>query len=600
MSIEQKAVNKINALFENCMNLDPQIPINDKGILTDGHINVFNTNSDSHSVEDFAGRVNVQVKGTSVTEFKDKLSYSVARKALEGFLKLRGVLYFVVALQRDGKKKAYYLDLSPFEIMKILNGMKSEAQSKTLHFKRLPTTPEKFTAIVQLALKRLEEDPWLGFEGIDPENIRGFTIHSLGNINFNRPVILNRDELDFAIEVNTDSGRILVDANVELTPQEYLPTRIKIPVASGIWEVESYTWRRLSESEAEVMITPGIRLTTSRIGEKVSLSVTFTPQDGLIHQHFDLGFMISLAESGELRFGTESEFFRFPFLSDLEDLKSQFALLDKLITLLDHLEIDCALISLNSITDKQWRQLEDMYSAIVMNEEFTQDVEASNRRILQPIGPWFIELFITPGEYDGRWKLHGLTDLRTAHWAQRVNQDSESPLFHEVTPYEIIAPERLSHTLNLRPSAIQEHYDLIREHNYCTKIATTKAFDFLHAADISATRRDEFLDLAERLNEWLVSKNGHQPQLLINQWQIQARRSSLTSDERFDVRKLRRSLGPSSEEQQCVIGCAILLGDHEEVSDLIAGMTIHDKQQLESLPIWSFWMDSQLNRHGLK
>lgn len=588
MNIEQTAVNEINRHLEVCDQLEPQIPVGDKGILTDGHINVFATDDDNHALPNFDGRVPVQVKGKTVTKFENIQRYSVERVALEKFLQVQGVLYFVVAIRKkDRKKRAYYLDLSPFRIMDILSGMKPKQQSVTLHFKRFPKDSGKITGIVRLALQRQQEDPKLGTLDIDPASIQGIAVHIVEDIDFSKPVTLDGAEIDFSVEVTTKTGRMLVDANISVTPSDYLPRVVEIPVASGEWKVDRYSWRRVGMTESEVRVTPGITLTSSRIDETTSLSVNYVPVDNLAQRHFDLGFIISLLGTGDLRFGSESDILPFPLPDDMDDLERQFQTLDELVDLLAHLEIDPALISLDSVTEKQWWQLNSMYNALCKEEEFQQDLD-SHGRILQPIGPWFIELFVTPGSWDGYRRLHGLTDPQTASWAVR-GIDKGKTLFYVVTPYELIDRERLPQTLNLRPCALREHYDQVRDYEHSGRMATETVLAFLHAADANEARRDEFLHLANELNEWVIDKDGDQPYLLINRWQIQARKGPLEAGVRSAIRSLRRGLSDSPDDQRSAVACAILLGDEEEVEDLVEYMTNDQLKVLESWPIWTMW-----------
>lgn len=143
MNIEQLAVNEVNRLLESCDHLEPLIDANDRTPLTDGHISLYSDTSDNHSKENFLGRVDVQVKGKTLKDPSRLQTYPVDRADLEGYGKMTGVLFFVVAIRRsDKKKQAYYSILSPFTIANILTEMKPSQKRSLFHSGGCPPPPK--------------------------------------------------------------------------------------------------------------------------------------------------------------------------------------------------------------------------------------------------------------------------------------------------------------------------------------------------------------------------------------------------------------------------------------------------------------------------
>lgn len=123
MNVEKAAVNKLESLLLECTHLDPYIDTNDRTPFTDGHIEIYS--SESREKRNFIGKVSVQVKGRTIPKSgKWGPSISISRVDLDGYLKDGGVLYFVVFIDpRTRTRKPFYTNLSPYRIRDILGNI---------------------------------------------------------------------------------------------------------------------------------------------------------------------------------------------------------------------------------------------------------------------------------------------------------------------------------------------------------------------------------------------------------------------------------------------------------------------------------------------
>ncbi|CAB0641997.1 hypothetical protein CIP107565_00892 [Corynebacterium diphtheriae] len=119
-AIELKAVNHFEDLFLSTKRLKPEIPRDDKGIITDGKVCVFQNEYNQqgdHSLADdnFIAWLKVQVKGKTLPKTKGYLtSFELNRDELQNIAKVGGLVLFVAGLPRDerGEKIPYFADLS--------------------------------------------------------------------------------------------------------------------------------------------------------------------------------------------------------------------------------------------------------------------------------------------------------------------------------------------------------------------------------------------------------------------------------------------------------------------------------------------------------
>src|SRR5690625_2821434 len=138
MNTEQLAVNHVSTLIALCPHLTPYISVNDKTPFTDGHIDMYS--SESKTNDTIIGRVDVQVKGRTIKAArKAPGTYRVRVADLRAYLNFSGVLYLVVNIhEKPHKMKASYALLNPFRIDELLGGIKSGQKSVAIRLKPFP------------------------------------------------------------------------------------------------------------------------------------------------------------------------------------------------------------------------------------------------------------------------------------------------------------------------------------------------------------------------------------------------------------------------------------------------------------------------------
>lgn len=135
--IEKIATNKIEELvLKNSEFLSPYINSNDKTPLWDGNIYVYNKNPKTNGT--FEGKIDVQIKGRQVNDFKENNTYSFKVETLRGYQKeIKGTLLLIVDFISIDNYKVYYCNLLPVDLYQILKDVKEGQKNVSLKLKEI-------------------------------------------------------------------------------------------------------------------------------------------------------------------------------------------------------------------------------------------------------------------------------------------------------------------------------------------------------------------------------------------------------------------------------------------------------------------------------
>ncbi|MGP3788239.1 hypothetical protein [Paenibacillus sp. 1A_MP2] len=137
--------------------LNPEIPVGDKAISFDGHIDVMS--DDSEKKESFLGKVPIQVKSTGVDKFSDReITFSFEMADYRNFLKTSGVLLIVGEVKADGSYKLFYKSLLSLELDDLVH-KHGDKKSRVVKLQSLEDT-----SLYEVCLKFLEEQKLQPYE----------------------------------------------------------------------------------------------------------------------------------------------------------------------------------------------------------------------------------------------------------------------------------------------------------------------------------------------------------------------------------------------------------------------------------------------------
>lgn len=149
---EDLAVSEATRIIGYCPNLGPSFATNDRTILTDGHIDLFRR-GEAHSKRSLIGRVDVQIRGSQRSKIgRLPKTRRIEKEELEGYLTLRGVIYFVVHIEAASRLTAtQYVVLNPTYIQTLLREFKPGQRSMAVPVRDMPEDAEHVEGLVAFA-----------------------------------------------------------------------------------------------------------------------------------------------------------------------------------------------------------------------------------------------------------------------------------------------------------------------------------------------------------------------------------------------------------------------------------------------------------------
>lgn len=590
MNVELLAVNKISDLIASCPHLEPYIDMNDRTPFTDGHIHI-HSSTERHTNENFIGRVDVQVKGRSTD--KKLTAFRIKRKDLEGYLSLSGVLYFVVSIDKKTRKRtALFALLNPFKINGILRDMKPGQKDVAVPLKKLSNEPTTIENLVNLAHKTQGESLETGWDPRLSEYIEEFTLHTDRPWDMDSPLHLTDSDMDYSLVVKTEGGMTMpVDWDVSILPASYVGERMDWVVRSGEHSFQNPVRRLLSKNSFELELSAGLTFRYTFGEDSRTGSISLTLQDSLGGRHRDIGFLLNCMDQGSFTINGQKVDHAVNHLEGEDDLRAHYRYLDRLHELLSKLRFNGDLLSVTDINEKRGDQLKGLYEVLIEGKELAQDIKETGR-IRQPVGPWNIELLCVQGPEEGKWRCLDLFDPNIGQqFAMSIENEPDRYESFLVTPYETLDEDKIPYTVNLNLAGIVDAYAALPATPKTLSLANHMVLRLIKASDVLDARKNEFLEAAAALNEWLLPQEPDQPHHRVNRWQIAARTRNLSAEERRDIRALKRNASrrTATDAPQIEAACAILLGDAEEVEFSLEQLDDAQRQTMLSWPIWSLW-----------
>ncbi|VXB06770.1 hypothetical protein CITRIK5_20244 [Citricoccus sp. K5] len=541
MNVEHIAVHKIKGLLLECPHLEARIDENDRTPLTDGHLDI-HSSTERHTKENFVGRVNVQVKGrTTGKDGKKPKSFAISRDELEGFLKISGLLYFVVSIDQTSRQKtALYALLNPFKISRMLESMENGQQTTSVPLKKFPSSPPNIENIVTLAHKTQGQSPETGWDNRLSQYIEEFTLHTDRPWDLDSPLLLTDSEMDFSLVVKTEGGIAMpVDWDVRIIPASYVGEQTDLVVCSGEHCFQNPLRRRLDKDSFELELSEGLKIRIKTSGEAQTGSISLTLRDNLGGRRRDIGFLLSCLDQAGFTINGRRVDHDVDDLEGEEDLRAHYRYLDRLHGLLMKLGFNVDLVSVTDITEKQSLQLKGLHEVLIEGKELAQDLEHPGR-IRQPIGPWSIELLCLQGSEPGEWRCWDLFDPNIGQqFALSVEDEQNHFDSFLVTPYEVLEEEMVPYTVNLNLPGVVDAYAALPATPKTFSLANHMVLRLIGASDLVDVRKNELLEAAEALNAWLNAQEPDQPRHQVNRWQIVTRTRGLSEEERREIQKLR-------------------------------------------------------------
>lgn len=594
MHQEKRGTLAIENPLSLCPHLDAYIDTNDKTPLTDGFILIYQ--GLSRKKDEILGRVDVQIKARTIKHKLAPGSFRMQRSELEAIRQLGTVLLFVVFIKPDGSYlgRPKYAILSPFTIGDYLSEMKKSATTFAVPLRDLPEDLSKIERIVGIALRTKSQTVTVGSGVALLQRSKSINISSAHDLNFDEPVVISYKTGDYVIEVETPEGTLLpLPGELEIFPASYTERPLQATLMCGGVEVTDATIRQTDPQHYVIKVSEGLTLTHAVDGGALRTgSVSLTLVDNLAQRVRDMDFYLALASGDSLHLDGVELQYELSSHSPQDDLTAVRARTEKLLQLFRRFHIDPALIQMNEITDEQHSQIRHIYGAIFEGVELSpEDGDSKPALVYVDIGSWRLLLLLIPDTSTGLGiPLDPFDPVNRNRFRLYSTDESGEPVEAEATVYDMLQQDELPLILNLNPPTIADAYRAVSTASNLTWLANRTVLRLIHAADATLVRRSEFLEAARELNDWLEDVGGPSAPGILNRYQITAREAGgLSPEDTREIRALRRRILAETSASGLMheAGCAILLGDRDELADCMSRLSEAEREDLQSYPIWT-------------
>ena len=567
--IEKIATNKIEELvLKNSEFLSPYINSNDKTPLWDGNIYVYNKNPKTNGT--FEGKIDVQIKGRQVNDFKENNTYSFKVETLRGYQKeIKGTLLLIVDFISIDNYKVYYCNLLPVDLYQILKDVK-EGQKN-----------------VSLKLKEINENTALNFKNV----CVNFYKNSIRQAN---KKIINESEFNKIEELNFE----VFTKKSEY--EEYLEI------------ADVYTYAKMKDTHEEVVTVKGEWKSCATIKRNVSINGRkFYPEYTIIGKNAEelkVGPITIDLLNAKIRFeleGTTKKRIKdLEFISSV--LKEQYIMFDDVKLDLPFNDVEM----INKNIDIYSKQLEYFKKIVKLfkffNTKFDIDYNQLNKVDLRNLhnlmslydGKFSKEIkelqkyYININKYKfvfvpvlNRNKLYNF-------YSQEMVDNTLCVIIRDgkkikTSIYSNLLPEEYLNVSNFNEKIILKSFKNLELNDMVLDSINLLLLSFLLAYDQSKDRK--YLDLADKLSR-IACKNRNNDIDLINSKQVKYRKKNLS----FKDKKLLNAISEKEvyKENYQILCCIDILLDNNFTFDIhYKQMTKSDKKIFNTWPIYNLIKD---------
>lgn len=589
MNIEQIAVEEVSRSFTRIERIDLEVASKDRTAFTDGHLDLYKSKVKE---DEFIGRVPVQVKGKvwRQKQFGDTATFDLSLKDARGYLELRGVLLFVVKLRRKSDEAQVYARmLTPSFLRKFVLEAGSQ-KTQVLKLRKLPGDEKEKINLASFSVKASGEAEPITFDPVLLERGVTLTIYSPSLIDFSRPVELgygDLDAIDHSLNVRTNDGMTAtLDGVFQIYPSDYVDHALGFAVSAGDVLFEEPRGRKINDNTLHISLSDVLTLTLTRSGEQLSGKVNLT-EGGTFSGYLDgVNFFLEAYDKKTFRIGEMNAPFEIGQVEDLERLRARRRQLTRFREVFEVLEICESQILMEQLDERSRGNLDTIYRGLIDKERIPAAEQMSGRVELSVCGRT-VELMCYYHELEHEWELIDLFALQSQlQVGTTVTAEDGTESHHLITPYDLLDADRIEGLLNLHVHNILPAYRALPESPLLEGNATGTVLRLITSADNSVSRAPVFLGVAAELNTWLRERDPKNAIYRINEWQIIARSSGLTSAQKSAIYEMSQE-GSVTEYSRAVMGyvCAILLEDATGLRYWVQRLTDGERSMLEEWPI---------------
>ena len=574
--IEKQGTGWLTTIISGSKYLAPYIWDNDKTPSWDGNIFVYD--QEEWTKENLLGKIPVQVKCTQVKDFSgESTKYSFEVVDLRKYLQDGGIMLFVVEVNSINEKKIYYQDLYPSDLKEILGEIKK---------------PKQKTRKIQL--KELDISSLAFLETV----CKNFLLHRKKQISVIDEILSFHNALDV-------SGYLVTGENFE----EFIFSRkhplygkshqggVEVVIGNGFID----TWRRPVQGITSIKgenyydnyeIVRDRNGRAVKLGNKVLIYIDeqkmhYELVGSLDEQIRDITFLLRLIEVKEVTFGTAADGGLNITSIDGEtniqqNLRNRLKVLRDIKALLNYFQVDPNKLHFEKISSEEDSILKILTERFVYNRKIDPVPFKPGFHAIE-IGDISLGVFVRSENEVNKYSIYNLFDL-----ADLINfsitNNGLPPL--NVSPYVLLKEKLLVSVDNLNTEMIMDSIKAVEfdDKGAYAHIIILFGLELIKAYDSS--NRDEFLEAATNLFEWLNWLNESPPIPEVNILQIRKRKGKLTKEEKSALVEIREK-AKEDERFDLACGVSILLENKTDVEDYYNKLQDKQKEEFDSFPIYT-------------
>lgn len=591
--IEKAAVLAVKNLIQPCETVDDKLDDDDKNILVDGSLELYS--SPELTIENFVGKVDVQIKGTTRKLSVNKrgyVKYQVEVVGLRRYLEVfHGILFFCVSVAAPQGypvgKSVYYAQLLPYDITQILSATRADQKSVTVPFGPFPTEPKEITRLLQAFNAERERQlkaKVSGYGFLDknfelPPEIKSFNfsmqlfpgepVTTLGSLR-EGPYIYGEDQ----------EGHFTVFGKMH--DVSAFAMGVEAEVGSGAFTLRTTVFSGQSE-EGEFLEFEGVRMYLL----KEKARIDYTVSGGIRSRYNTVRFMYEFSETGRLSIDGKTA-----ILADVEEfdetqrkrLSESLDVYGRMVETLDTLHIR-ADWDPSEMSDKELNDIGFMWHLFVERKPLT------NQKLESPLVHFDIQdayVFALANELeDGSYEFRNLfaDDLFFVFGGPDPETGEPKYTSDPVPPLVALGEEGYRRVVNLVPEEVEKAFDRLPITPSNQDPLNQKLLEMLAAYDKGCQQPEELLASAAIVAKRLYEADSSSETYLLNLMQTFKRKRVLESDER----KRLQDVAIDSERNYVKAAAYALLDDMDMARNCLNRCIEDERKQIEDYPISRFF-----------
>lgn len=587
--IEGYSINYLKEELLSTGQLIPLISENDKEPSYDGTIYIYSNSN--FSKENIIGKVFIQVKGKqekSKNLKKTKISYPVEVIDLKNYLKIGGIIFFVVLIDEENprNRKIYYVDLTPVRLKIELEKGKNQ-NTKSIKFKEFPLDNQRKVSILLNCFENIKKQasfsdiPLLTIKELKKNNIEEIVI----------PVTYVDKELpqetllhsDIYLYVKINNSPILHPVKMLI---DELETHEKQEIKISIDDKQYYSSIEIIRKKDDTRFLLGESITMIMEGKEIS-SLNYKNTDNIRVLANDLEFVIQLIEKRYFYFNDTKvdidnktlDFSNF----NIEEQKKELKTLKDIVNLLDILNCKEDL-KLSEMTEKDWVNLNYLIKAFVYNELIEGLKEPNFSLKFFNIGKLKFLISIK-AEENGKFRL---VDFFKEEFSTELEFKKGKKF--PISQYIILKKEDLYSINNISYDIILSSFKKTKRYPETINNINQFLLNLILAYDES--KKEELLLVAKKFSEWICSEFTEEELDYsikeLNQLQIIKRLRNLTEDEEEEIYEILEEKNINNEIRT---GCYILLEQKIPAKSYFKKINENSKKEFKISPIYNLFKE---------